>query len=103
MIRDFWEVKPGRLVQEIKNIHDRVDGDAWRAIEAVRTVGNIGAHMEADIDVIVDVDPDEAMLLIGLIETLIEDWYVTRHDRRKRFEALAALADSKQQAKKQST
>jgi hypothetical protein len=40
------------------------------AIDIVRNIGNIGAHMEADINVIVDVDPDEAQTLIELIETL---------------------------------
>ena len=103
MIRDYWNVKPGRLVAEIKAIETLIDGGAWQAIEAVRKVGNIGAHMEADVSVIVDVDPNEAKLLIGLIETLVDDWYVTRHDRQQRFGALAALAESKQQAKKQTT
>ena len=80
MIRDFWAVKPGRLVVEIKAIEERVDADAWEAIEAVRHVGNIGAHMENDINVIVDVEPEEAKLLIGLIESLVDEWYVSRHE-----------------------
>jgi hypothetical protein len=100
MIRDFWKVKPGRLVDEIKAIEDKVDGDVWKAIESVRKVGNIGAHMEADINVIVDVDPDEAKLLIGLIETLVDDWYVARNAREERLKALADLAVAKAAAKK---
>jgi len=100
MIRDFWKVKPGRLVDEIKAIEEKVGAEVWTAIESVRKVGNIGAHMEADINVIVDVDPDEAKLLIGLIETLVDDWYVTRHARDERLKALAALADAKAAAKK---
>jgi hypothetical protein len=42
--------------------------------------------MEADINVIVDVEPKEAKLLIGLIETLVDEWYVVRHDRQSRSE-----------------
>jgi hypothetical protein len=42
-------------------------------------LGNIGAHMEADVNVIVDVEAGEAKLLIGLIETLVDEWYVARH------------------------
>ena len=103
MIRDFWKVNPGRLVDEIRAIRDKVDADAWDAIESVRTVGNIGAHMEADINVIVDVEPEEAKLLIGLIETLVDEWYVAQHDRKTRFGKLAALAQEKAQAKKQPT
>ena len=100
MIRDFWAVKPGRLVDEIKAIEERVDADAWEAIEAVRHVGNIGAHMENDINVIVDVEPEEAKLLIGLIESLVDEWYVSRHERKSRFSKLVSLAGEKLIARK---
>jgi hypothetical protein len=32
------------------------------AIDHVRKIGNIGAHMEADINVIVEVEPKEAQI-----------------------------------------
>jgi hypothetical protein len=95
MIRDFWEVKPGRLVDEIAATEGKVDPDAWRAIESVRHVGNIGAHMEKDINVIVDVEPEEAKLLVGLIETLVDEWYVARHERKSRLAKLADIAKEK--------
>jgi hypothetical protein len=100
MIRDYWGVSKGRLVDEIKEIEGKVDRLAWDAIEAVRSIGNIGAHMEKDIDVIVDVEPQEARLLIELIETLVDDWYVTRHDRQSRLAKLKSVAQDKQQARK---
>lgn len=88
MIRDFWGVSKARLVDEIDAIKDKIDDLAWNAIDGLRKMGNIGAHMEKDINVIVDVDPNEAKLLIGLIETLVDDWYVTRHERKSRMEKL---------------
>lgn len=100
IIRDFWNVKPGRLVDEIEAIKDKIDPLTWQAIEAVRKVGNIGAHMEKDINVIVDVDPQEAELLIGLIENLLKDWYITRENRKNQMTALigvAALKDATKQ------
>jgi len=51
--------------------------------------------MEKDINTIIDVDPKEAQLLIELIETLIEEWYVARHQRQERMKALKATADAK--------
>ena len=42
IIRDFWKVKAGRLVDEIKEIQNKVDPLTWDAIEAVRKIGNIG-------------------------------------------------------------
>jgi hypothetical protein len=100
IIRDFWQVKPGRLVAEIEQIKDKVDVDTWKAIDGVRSVGNIGAHMEEDINVIVDVEPNEAQLLVELIEILLKDWYVTREQKRLHLEAIVKLSAKKKYVQK---
>jgi hypothetical protein len=97
ILRDYWQVKPGRLVDEIAQIKDKVESLTWDAIEAVRKLGNIGAHMEKDINVIVDVDQDEAALLISLVETLLKDWYVAREDRHARMNSVITAAAGKKQ------
>jgi len=99
ILRDFWKVKPGRLVDEIKQIKDRTDPLTWEAIDSVRKIGNIGAHMENDINLIVEVDPNEAKLLIGLIETLIRDWYIAKAERQKQLCRIKAIAEEKQEAR----
>jgi len=88
-------VKPGRLVDEIEQIKDKVDPLTWDAIESLRKLGNIGAHMEKDINLIVDVDPEEASLLSGLVETLIREWYIAREERIARMAALVSAAANK--------
>lgn len=95
MIRDFWDIKKGRLVDEIDSIKEKIDPVTWAAIDAVRKIGNIGAHMEKDINLIVDVDPNEAKLLISLIETLIGDWYIVREERKNRMSQIVAVAKDK--------
>ena len=95
MIRDFWGVSKKRLVDEIDAIQGSIDQLAWDAIDGLRKMGNIGAHMENDINVIVDVDPGESKLLIGLIETLIDDWYVARHEKQERMKRLVEAAKIK--------
>ncbi len=95
MIRDFWSISKPRLKDEIDALEEKVDVDVWDSIDAVRSVGNIGAHMEKDINIIVDVGPDEAQLLIGLIEQLVDEWYVTREDRKNRAQKLKDLVISK--------
>ena len=102
IIRDFWKVTPGRLVEEIEQIKDKIDSTTWDAIEAVRGVGNIGAHMEKNINLIIDVEPEEAELLIGLIEILLKDWYITREEKEARLAEIKKLAGKKTQAKKNS-
>jgi len=100
IIRDFWQVKPGWLVNEIEQIKDKVDVDTWKAIDGVRSLGNIGAHMEEDINVIVDVDPNEAQLLVELIEILLKDWYVAREQKRLHLEAIVKLSSEKKSVQK---
>jgi hypothetical protein len=94
MIRDFCGISKARLIDEIKELRTQIDEnraprgvthESVDAIDAVREVGNIGAHMEKDVDLIVEIDDNEAQALIDLIETLFEDWYVARETRKRRF------------------
>lgn len=62
-------------------------------------VGNIGAHLERDIDPIVEVDPDKAQLPIGLVETLVRETHIARDARQTQMGDLVALAQAKKQAK----
>lgn len=100
MIRDFWQVKPDTLYNEIQSIKDEISSDMWDVIDGVRKVGNIGAHMEKDINLIIDVNPEEATLLINMIEMLLDDWYVARYEKQQRIEKMKQLAVDKTQAKK---
>jgi hypothetical protein len=100
IIRDYWAVKPARLIDEIDAIKDQVDPLTWRAIDTVRRVGNIGAHMEKDINVIVEVEPQEAQLLLNLIETLVNDWYVLRYERERRLQSIVSMGEDKQNCRK---
>ena len=92
MLRDFWRVQPGSLNDEFRQVKGTADPLTWEAIESVRNVGLIGARMESEGAEIVDAEPGEARLLIGLIETLIQDWYVGREARRKRLAEIKQIA-----------
>jgi len=101
MIRDFWGVKDKpNLHQEILAIEDRVDPVVWQAILDVKSIGNIGAHMEKDINLIIDVSPDEADLLIEMVEMLLDDWYVARHEKQQKLQRIKDIAAEKAEARK---
>ena len=100
MIRDFHGVVKDRLVDEITGIKDKVEPNVWEAIDGGAQIGNIGAHMEKDVNVMIDVDPEEASILLELIEMLIEDWYVGRHQRNESVRRVKDLADAKKSIKK---
>lgn len=103
IIRDFWGISKARLIDEIKELQGHIDSTTWQAIDAVRSIGNIGAHMEKNINLIVDVDPDEADLLLHLIEVLIEEWYVRRYEREQHMNKVIAAAQAKSSAKNPQT
>lgn len=108
MIRDFAGISKGTLFDEIKTLKASVeDGSADRsiseesvsAIDQIRGVGNIGAHMEKDIDLIIPVDPGEAQALIELVEMLFDEWYGARERRARKLEHIAKIANDKKALK----
>jgi len=100
MIRDFWGVSGKSLHHEILAIEDKVDPVVWEAILDVKSIGNIGAHMEKDINLIVDVSAEEADLLIEMIEMLLDDWYVARHEKQQKLQRIKEVAAEKAEARK---
>lgn len=99
MIRDFWEVKKENLYAEINAIQGKVTPSQWKALDGLRKIGNIGAHMEKDVNLIVDIDPDEAKKLLRLIEILLEKWYIARHEEEVLCADINEIADEKAQKK----
>ena len=101
MIRGFWSVKgENTLYAEIEAIKEKVDSLTWEAIDGVRKIGNIGAHMDKNADLIIEVDADEAKQLIGLIEILIKEWYINHAERQANFAAISRTAEEKEQQRK---
>lgn len=47
-----------------------------------------------------DVEPGEAQLLIELIETLFQNWYIERNESQERNAALKAFAEKKKPSEK---
>lgn len=97
MIHDFWNIHEKNLNAEISELKNHVPSMQWKAIDAVRKVGNIGAHMEHDINCIVEIDPNEANKLQKLIELLIQQWYIARHEEEKLYNEIEQLSDEKEQ------
>lgn len=97
MIRDFWGVKKNTLKDEIDELQNKVTPSQWKAIDGLRKLGNIGAHMEKDIDLIIDIDEGEAEKLASLIELLIDKWYIARHDEDELCNSIADVANHKKE------
>jgi uncharacterized protein DUF4145 len=108
MIRHFCGISKARLIDEISALREAVEtGKAPRgvtvesvdAIDHVRKIGNIGAHMERDVNLVIDIDPGEAQILIELIEMLFDEWYVEQQNRTERLKKIAAIGAEKSTTK----
>lgn len=95
MVRDFHEIERSSLQKEFEAIKDKVEHRVWKAIDEVRKLGAIGAHMEEDVNMMVDVEVDEVEQLIWLIEFLFGKWYVERYEAEKSLAAIPGLAEQK--------
>lgn len=103
MILDFWKIPSkakGSLKKEIDELQGKIPTSQWKAIDALRNLGNIGAHMEKDVNVIVDIDPGEADKLIRLIELLIQQWYIAQHEQEQLYNDIVDIDNNKQEERK---
>lgn len=103
MIRDFWNIKDKRLIEEIKRLEEKVSPSQWKAIDAVRKIGNIGAHMEYDVNIVIDVTPTETVQLQKLIEFLIEKWYIERQEAEDLTNSIVLIAEEKEKQKQKTS
>lgn len=108
MIRNFAGIIGKTLYAEIEELAKQVADhsapreihpDSIEVIHAVRELGNIGAHMEKDVNHIIDVAPDESEALINLLEMLFRDWYDAREVRKRQKANLLGIVQQKKQAK----
>ncbi len=100
MIRDFWGITgKRRLIDEIDALQDKVPTTQWKILNSIRRLGNIGAHPEADVNLIIDIEPEDAQKLIAVIELLIRQWYIERHEQEQLYKDVLEL-DQNTQAQK---
>lgn len=97
MIRDFWGISKRSLAEEIDALEELIPAAQWKVLNSLRRLGNIGTHMERDINLIVDIDPGEAEKLVKLIEHLIEQWYIHRHDQEQLYADIIGIDEAKQE------
>lgn len=111
MIRDFCDIKEKTLHKEIEKLKTSVEEhkipgvteESIQAIDSIKKMGNIGAHMEKPTGILIDIEPEEATLLIQLIETLFKDWYVAKHKRQQSLNKIKEATMQKEQKRNSGT
>jgi len=99
MIRDFYGVTKPTLHEELNAIKGNCDAQLFAALMGIKSIGNIGAHPEKDINLIIDVEPGEVDALIEALQLLDEEWYVARVQRNAKLAKVHALSVAKAAAK----
>ncbi len=94
ILRDAAKVKAGNLDDEIRQV---VEGGALpsyisSALDNVRQLGNFAAHPMVDIQsgTVLDVEPQEAEYVLGVIEALFDHYYVQPQLLKNKKEAINA-------------
>ena len=85
IIRQYYHLTKQTLNDEIQALKDKLTPDLWEAVDKIRVIGNVGAHTDKDVTIMVDVPPESARALIGLIELLFDETYIKDHNRQQRI------------------
>ncbi len=99
MIRDFHGIVKAKLHDELAAIKTSCDPELFDAMMGLKGIGNIGAHPEKDINLIVDVEEGEVEAPLELLRILDKEWYIARASRSNSLAAVKVLAASKASAK----
>lgn len=78
VLADYYERAERPLAKAIENMKGHVDETLWKALDAMRDWGNVGAHPDSEI---ADIDPIIARRLIDVLEVLFDESYVARARR----------------------
>ncbi len=96
MIRDVWGIRKNRLIDEIKELQEKIPTTQWMAIDMVRKTGNIGAHMEKDVSTIIEITHENAAALLNLIELLIKKWYIDKREEEELYHKIIMISSNHQ-------
>lgn len=96
MIRDFWGINKKTLYAEIEALEDSIPSNQKEVLHSLRNIGNIGAHPEADVNTIIDIEPEDSIKLIKVIEFFMDKWYIDRYEREKLFREINDINDEMQ-------
>lgn len=99
MIRDFFDISKSSLHDEINAIKDSVSGDQKNVLHSLRKIGNVGAHLEKDVNLIVDVTPEDAEKLLLVLEYFFNEWYISKHNTEVLFSDIKDIDQGIQEQK----
>lgn len=96
LIASKWNIKKKSLNDQIDAITDKISPQLQSAIDSVRRVGNIAIHLSKTPEFITEIEPNEAELLLQIIDMCIDQWYIFEHVANQRVDEVNQLAAKKE-------
>ncbi|WP_105965029.1 DUF4145 domain-containing protein [Apilactobacillus micheneri] len=95
ILLDFYGLSKGTLFNKIQKLESKNEAiNITNELNAIRQVGNIGAHFNLDSNKIPnDVSTEEAKLLLQVVEDIIDETYIRKHDVDSRKTSIQELAN----------
>lgn len=96
IIEDYFKITRGRLVDKIDKLDhtNKLDDNTISTLQSLRQIGNIGAHMEKRSNEIIRLDnPEEANILLKMIEILFDHTYVSIKKNKKTEDMVQEIKD----------
>ena len=95
-LRDFCSITGYTLYKETETLKNSVEEhkipsvteESIQAIDNIRKMGNISAYMEKPTGILIDIEPENAILFTQLIKTLFKNWYIARNERQQSIQAI---------------
>lgn len=95
IIKERFNAKGRTLYDQIESIKGGIYQGEFDILDSIRNLGNIGAHSENDLQLIINIESNDAKLILYCLEFLIEEWYIKSSERMDRIKQLKDLAKSK--------
>lgn len=104
IIRDIYNpiTKKEQLWEEIESIKSQIPTSLFKALNAVRNVGNIGAHPESDVLADIQVTSEEAKQLLLVIELLFRSLYIDKKEEEDLIAKVIDIGEDKKDQKEKS-
>lgn len=99
ILRDFYKTNGKTLNAEINSLEGKIPSLQYKVLHSIRKIGNIGAHLEKDVNLIIDINSDDAGKLLALIEHLFKVTYIERFETETLFNEILKIDDEKQNMK----
>ena len=100
LLSDFYHIQRDTLNDGLDALKDHMSEADCNLVNALRKSGNLNPHFNQDTRLISDTGENEAETLLKLIEYLLEQCYIKRHEQEALLSEIISLDEDGKKSKK---